>query len=118
MAESIIKFNLWSNLEPKSQTELSPSFNLRKIDDLTPEEKNKLWRYLKRFFYKSMSEYFDYGQDVKIKDLVLHSVMELNEKYKYRSYGKELLQSTEDGRTFFWRQKEISREYIFIIQTM
>lgn len=44
-------FKLWSEVNPKAREELKPDLGLRNWNDLSVEEKYKIWKYLKFYFF-------------------------------------------------------------------
>jgi len=74
------KFKFWSDLSPKAAEALHPDFGLRNWDELTYEEKNRIWHYLKDNFN---------NEDGVVR--VYWAVYTLNERHKYRSYAENFL---------------------------
>jgi len=85
-------FKFWSTTQPDATKELHPDLGLRDWDDLSNDEKDKIWHYLKNFFVSS---------DKNLR--TFFAVYCLNENHKYRSYGKHFLhdQSLENARMDF-----------------
>ncbi|PIT88824.1 MAG: hypothetical protein COU29_00390 [Candidatus Magasanikbacteria bacterium CG10_big_fil_rev_8_21_14_0_10_36_32] len=71
------KFKLWSNLEPKAKQELHPDLGLRNWDELSREEREKIWHHMEYYFSKADRKYY--------------TILFLNEGHKYQSYGKYFL---------------------------
>lgn len=85
-------FKFWSVTQPDAMKELHPDLGLRDWDELSIDEKDKIWHYLKNFFVSG---------DENLR--TFFAVYCLNENHKYRSYGKHFLhdQSPKSARMDF-----------------
>jgi hypothetical protein len=85
-------FKSWSKTEPEAMKELHPNLGHRNWDELSVDEKDKVWHFLKNYFLndeENLRTYF--------------SIYCLNENHKYRAYGKHFLhsQSSESAKMDF-----------------
>lgn len=76
-------FQIWSEKSDEAKTLLSPSLDLRDWNDLSEEEKGKIWNYLKGWFEPT---------EEKDKLQIFISVLKLNELHKFQSYAKRVLE--------------------------
>lgn len=93
-------FELWSKTNNDAQRLLSPDLGLRDWDTLSEDDKVKIWHYLKTWF--------EVGEGVS---RVFLSVLDLNDRHKFRAYAIRTLQDTsvenasKDFQTIFFTQK-------------
>ncbi len=81
------KFKFWSDSNPEAVETLHPDLGLRDWDDLTYTEKEKIWFYLEKYFTKNNSA-----------KRITKAIYMLNERHKYRAYGKNFLrEKSEDN---------------------
>ena len=74
-------FKTWSESSPTAKDKLMPSFELRKWDELTKEEKTKILKHLAAFgWFMSSGD----------ADIITRSVDRLNIDYKVHTYGQKL----------------------------
>jgi len=73
------KFKLWSQINLNSKEQLTPDLGMVEWNDLTAEDKNKIWLYLKNkeWFVRSYHVY--------------NVVFQFNNKYKKQSFGAKTL---------------------------
>lgn len=76
-------FQIWSEKNNEAKTLLSPSLDLRDWNNLSREEKGKIWNYLKAWFEPTKEDK---------KFWVFISVLKLNELHKFQSYAKRVLE--------------------------
>jgi hypothetical protein len=76
-------FKFWSKTKPDAFKELHPTLGCRSWDELSTEEKDNIWHYLKNYF---LAENFR----------TFFAIYCLNENHKYRSYGKYFLHEQTD----------------------
>ncbi|MEO0132380.1 MAG: hypothetical protein ABIK73_05575 [candidate division WOR-3 bacterium] len=119
-------FKLWSESNPKVKKKLKPDLGLRRWNNLSIGEKEKIWQYLKQYFFKwnpSVAYYVSVGarfqfygttseKQLKLK-LIESSIKELNDKYKVNCYAPTYLENPEleeaacvDFYTIFIKQDE------------
>jgi hypothetical protein len=74
-------FKIWSKSNPEALENINPKIGLREWDDLSEDEKDKIFRYFinNKWFVQD------------IENLVFNSTMALNRKYKKESYGIKTL---------------------------
>lgn len=77
-------FQIWSEKNNEAKTLLSPSLDLRDWNNLSREEKGKIWNYLKVWFEPTKEEE---------KLWLFISVLKLNELHKFQSYAKRVLEN-------------------------
>ncbi len=82
-------FKLWSETNNEAKKLLSPNLGLRDWSQLNQEEKQKIWYYLKHWFF---------GEDNETR--TLFSILELNELHKYRAYAKSSLKDISHENAF------------------
>lgn len=72
-------FKLWSSNNPDAAINICPDLGMREWNDLSSDEKRKIWAHFfnKGWFNKS--------------NLVFYTIKNLNERYKRKSYGERLL---------------------------
>lgn len=93
-------FKLWSEKNNEAKKILSPSLDLREWNQLSHEEKEKIWHFLKNWFNER--------DDLK----VLMAIVHLNETHKFRSYARLTLanfseeNAFSDFKTIFFEQDE------------
>lgn len=85
-------FKFWSTTQPEARKELHPNLGLRSWDDLSSDEKDKIWHHLKHYFDSA---------DESLR--IYFTIYCLNENHKYRSYGTHFLrsQSSENAKMDF-----------------
>ena len=104
-----MNFKLWSELNPKVKKELKPDLGFRDWDSLSEDGKYKIWKYLETYFFdKNIREEYNllreerryykfYGEDELEKeqkqDRVYHSIEDLNEEYKAKSFARTFLEN-------------------------
>lgn len=81
-------FKLWSEKNNEAKKLLSPNLDLRNWDELSREEKDKIWHFLKNWFNKEES------------NRVLFSIINLNEIHKSRSYASFTLKDFSRQNAF------------------
>ncbi|MDO8582041.1 MAG: hypothetical protein Q7S16_04145 [bacterium] len=81
-------FKIWSEKNNEAKTMLSPNLDLRNWDDLSREEKEKIWNFLKHWFNR------------KNDPRVLFSIIQLNELHKSRSYARLTLEDLSASNAF------------------
>lgn len=81
-------FKLWSEKNSEAKKLLSPNLDLRNWDELSHEEKDKIWHFLKNWFSKEDS------------NRVLFSIINLNEIHKSRSYASFTLKDFSRQNAF------------------
>ncbi|MFA6314885.1 MAG: hypothetical protein WC648_00735 [Candidatus Paceibacterota bacterium] len=88
MSNSIFKF--WSATQSEALKELHPTLGHRSWDELSIQEKDNVWHYLKNYF-----------SDENLR--TFFAIHYLNENHKYRSYGKHFLheQTEQSARMDF-----------------
>jgi len=102
-------FKLWSENNQNAKEILRPDLGLRRWNELSDEEKYKVWKYLESYFFdkdirKNYNDpdsdgegryYYFSGErsekNQKQKRIYI-SILALNNKYKNRSYGKKFLE--------------------------
>jgi len=98
-----VEFRLWSELNSKAREKLKPDLGLRNWNNLTQEEKYKIWNYLIDYFII---------QDPQNKKRILYSIILLNELYKVKSYAKNFLErrdlksAVEDFKRIFLEEDQ------------
>ncbi|MBI2552562.1 hypothetical protein HYW17_04680 [Candidatus Uhrbacteria bacterium] len=91
-------FKLWSEQNNEAKQLLSPNLDLRSWDDLSNEEKEKMWNFLK--------EWFNREDDPRVLLAIIH----LNEVHKFRSYARATLEhpsprsSSADFKNIFFNE--------------
>jgi hypothetical protein len=75
-------FKTWSEINPKALEKINPKIGLREWDELTNDEKDKIFRY----FYNKKWFHNDY------ENIVFHSIRNLNDLYKKQSFGIKTLE--------------------------
>lgn len=98
-----MKFKLWSELNPETKKELKPDLGLRSWNSLSNDEKYKIWKYLEWYFFDKNiktyrgSQYYEffgeYSEKEQKKKRIFYSIMDLNHKYKVKSYAKNFLEN-------------------------
>lgn len=86
-------FKLWSETNPEAKKLLSPDLGMREWDDLTCDEKNNIWCYLRVHFFNTNGNKF-YGEhpvDKYRRHSVEGSILLLNEESKTNSFAKHYL---------------------------
>jgi len=107
MENDIQNFKLWSENRKDVKDELYPDFGFRSWDDLSSDDKYKIWKYLEWHFFKKDESHkeFNYGDrrcnyeflgeyyetDRKLSRIV-GSVQILNLLYKAKSYARNFLE--------------------------
>src|SRR3989338_8944872 len=100
-------FRLWSETDPRAKKILTPDLGLRSWDDLSEEEKDKIWHYMEQHFfdreireegpvYERKRYYKFYGgyKEVEYKQgTVLITINTLNENCKARAYADTFLKN-------------------------
>jgi len=106
-------FKSWSETNKEAERFLKPDLGLRGWDELTKGEKDKIWHYLKFYFFDIQTtahyseipyEYKFYGYDYKFygnlpkereykKRAIIESISYLNENYKARSFAETFLKN-------------------------
>jgi len=81
-------FKLWSEKNNEAKKILSPILDLRNWDVLSPDDKDKIWHFLKNWFNEEDN------------NKVLFSIIHLNEEHKLRSYAKLTLKSFSRQNAF------------------
>ena len=78
-------FQLWSDKNNEAKNLLSPTLDLRDWNDLSREEKERIWNYIKSWFDSHDHDEPNYR--------VFFSVLKLNEIHKFQSYAKKTLEN-------------------------
>lgn len=88
MSKPVFKF--WSATQTEALKELHPTLGHRSWNELTTQEKDNVWHYLKNYF-----------SDENLR--TFFAIYCLNENHKYRSYGKHFLhdQTEQSARMDF-----------------
>ena len=97
---------LWSESNKEIQRFLKPDLGLRGWDDLSKNDKEKIWHYLELYFFNAeikeqcspyglVKRYYEfYGNDreqnIK-REIIEASILDLNEKYKAKSFAENYL---------------------------
>ncbi len=83
-------FKFWSATQPEAIKELHPTLGHRSWNELSTQEKDNVWHYLKNYF-----------SDENLR--TFFAIYCLNENHKYRSYGKHFLhdQTKQNARMDF-----------------
>jgi len=76
MADNHFKF--WSSTQSEALKELHPTLGHRNWNELSTQEKDNIWYFLKSHFFDENLRFF-------------FAIYRLNENHKYRSYGKHFL---------------------------
>lgn len=99
-------FKLWSELNPKVIEKLKPDLWMKSWDDLTLEEKEKIWKFLEKYFFnynqlqdllnkRNLDNYIDeiFGENFinkyKLEEIIQIVIFTINEKYKYNTYAEK-----------------------------
>jgi hypothetical protein len=103
-------FKLWSQLNPKANSELKPDFGLREWADLNGDEKHSIWKHLecdffdkdikvkrdfmgyKEGYYYYFSGFSDAEKGAK-KKRVYRTIIRMNDMYKAKNYTPNYLES-------------------------
>jgi hypothetical protein len=100
-------FKLWSEIKKEANMELSPNFGFRSWDDLSKDDKYRIWKYLEWYFFEkdeSTKDFFyedkkcnykflgDHGEAEKKIERIIDSVTYLNLKHKSKSYAYHFLE--------------------------
>lgn len=120
-------FKLWSESNPDVLVNLKPDLWMRGWNDLTSEEKKKMWKYIEDWFffiddttYNHRTERHEYSfptKDIYLSGEVFSlfirdSILRLNESYKHKTYWARYLRSPksyeacEDFYDIFLHQDE------------
>ena len=75
-------FKLWSEKNNEANGLLSPTLGLRDWNDLSHEEKDRMWQYIRYWFIENKE-----GRNTR----VFFSIHKLNDLHKYQSYAKQFL---------------------------
>lgn len=102
-------FKLWSEINSDSKESLRPDLGLRSWDDLSTEEKQKIWHYLDWYFFdaqireqygmmggveKRFYEFYGEYKEKEYKQKTIHkSILYLNENYKAKSFAASYLKN-------------------------
>lgn len=96
-------FKFWSETNPDAKKILEPDLGMRDWNDLTMEEKEKIWHYLEWYFFDKQAReqrgvrlYEFYGEynEKEYKQKTIHeSISYLNETYKAKSFAETYLRS-------------------------
>lgn len=93
-------FKLWSETNNEAKKLLNPNLGLRNWDELSREEKDKIWYFL--------SHWFNREDNLRI----LFSILQLNESHKLRSYAELTLKdfsksnASLDFKNIFFEQNQ------------
>lgn len=102
---------LFSQTNKDAKKRLKPDMGLRSWNDITTDEKNKIWLYLEGYFFNKTQKiarydmlgnpaekYYEFYGDSFEKKLkqkaVLDAIFHLNEEYKARSYAENYLKNS------------------------
>ena len=102
-------FKLWSETNTDAKKSLKPDLGLRSWDDLSLEEKQKIWHYLDWYFFdaqireqygmlggveKRFYEFYGEYREKEYKQKTIHkSILYLNENYKAKSFAETYLKN-------------------------
>jgi len=104
-------FKFWSETNKESERFLKPDLGLRGWDDLSVKEKDKIWHYLKWYFFDAQTRgRYDILSDVNVKErfyenyenynekeykqkTIITSIYYLDENYKARSFAETFLKN-------------------------
>ncbi len=122
-------FKLWSEINADSKESLKPDLGLRIWDNLSPEEKQKIWHYLDWHFFdaqlkeeygmmggveKRFYEFYGEYREKEYKQKTIHkSILFLNENYKAKSFADSYLKNPNlntacyDFYNIFMNQAEV-----------
>ncbi|SJZ78010.1 hypothetical protein [Sediminibacterium ginsengisoli] len=89
-------FKFWSASNHDALKELRPDFGLRKWDDLSDEEKKRLWKHLIDHFFNKNGQYDyhfygDYPEKTLKQKRIENSIAYFNHTYKAQSFGRRYL---------------------------
>lgn len=128
-------FKFWSDSNIQLKKQLKPDLRLRSWDELSSDEKDKIWHYLEWYFFnesimKSYDTFGDpigryyqfYGKSEREKDqkckTVLHSIIYINENYKHRSYASEYLKNSSLNTACFDFHKIFKEENEMVVMEL
>lgn len=105
-------FELWSEKNGDAKKLLSPNLGLREWDDLTHEEKDKIWHHI--------SYWFEPGKNDNLTKIrIILSVSKLNELHKSRSFAENFLRNPSERNAsqdfqhiFFNHKKDVVLELL------
>lgn len=80
MSKILDKFKFWSDRDKSAKEILRPDLGMREWDELSPDERTRVWHHLKSFFE---------GKDEQQR--IAFSIWGLNETNKYHAYGERFL---------------------------
>lgn len=102
-------FKFWSETNTDAKKFLKPDLGLRSWNDLSSEEKQKIWYYLKWYFFdaqireqygmmggveKRFYEFYGEDREKEYKQKAIHeSILYLNENYKAKSFARTYLRN-------------------------
>lgn len=100
-------FKLWSETNHDFRKEMKPDLWIRSWNELSTEEKYRIWKYLEEYFFnkdqvvsnsRGWREYFfhsedDYSYAEELKRRIQMTVLVLNENAKHKTYGQKYLAS-------------------------
>lgn len=90
-------FKLWSETNPQAKKALKPDFGLRSWDNLSEEEKNRIWHYTDSYFFARETYVFsgNYLEEKCKRESVWSTIHYLNETYKARCYAETYLKNPD-----------------------
>jgi hypothetical protein len=99
-------FKLWSETNKEVGAELRPDFGFRSWDELSSEEKFKIWKHLDQFLFESETkrtdtypsrDYYPFSGERHEQEMrrswVAKSIISLNNLYKANSYARTFLET-------------------------
>src|SRR3989338_5808628 len=110
-------FKLWSETNPQAKKMLKLDLGLRSWDDLSEEDKDKIWHYMNWYFfsrqirekydgYGGKSRYYEFNGEYKEvenkRNTVLMTIAYLNENYKAQTYAKKFLENPSLNTACFY----------------
>jgi hypothetical protein len=105
-----VEFKRFSSSNSEALKLLRPDLGLKSWNDYSKEDKNKIWKYLEKYFFdkekKYSSEYTHWGSQEMIyqfygnnnpeieynQEKIVYSILALNDEYKAKSYGLNYLE--------------------------
>lgn len=114
-------FKRWSKISNEANKELNPELGLRKWDELTTDEKHRIWKHLEQYFfepeiieeykYGGSRSYYEFEDKSGVTQRVIHlSIMLFNRDYKAKNYTSHYLENNSltsacrDFREIFMKQ--------------
>ena len=91
-------FKLWSQSNNDAKKELRPDLGLRSWEELSDDDKYKIWKYLERYFFNRKSFKFSEAPEfsgINLKGRIQMSIFALNQFNKAKSYAKNYLETPE-----------------------